>query len=48
MPLRAVVEASAGQPVRQQRLLLQASVYDEEQDEDVEVPTISYRVALPA
>ncbi len=38
-----VVEAAMGQPVRQQTLQLQASVYDDTIDEDVEVPTIEYR-----
>ena len=44
-PVRSVVEAATGSPARSVTLLLQASCYDEDAEEDVEVPTIAYRVA---
>lgn len=44
LPVRSVVEAATNQPQSATTLLLQASCYDEESDEDVEVPTIAYRV----
>ena len=47
LPVHAAVEAATGQPARQQTLRLQASVYDEEKEEDVEVPTVEYRRASP-
>jgi len=43
LPVRDVVEAATGAPVRGAAVRLQASVYDEETEEDVEVPTIEYR-----
>ena len=42
-----VVEAATGKPSRAKTLLLQASFYDEEKDEDVEAPTVAYRQPGP-
>ena len=45
MPVRAVVQAAKGGQIRSQTIRMQASCYDEEQDEDVDVPVVAYRVA---
>ena len=45
MGVRAAVEAATGVAARaDETLRLQASVYDEESEEDVEMPTVTYRV----
>ena len=45
MGVQAAVEAATGVAARaEETLLLQASCYDEEIEEDVEMPTVHYRV----
>ena len=43
MTLRDVVREASGLGARSPTLFLQANCYDEDEDEDVEVPTIAYR-----
>ena len=47
MGVSKVVEDAAGTSVVGQAVSLQASCYDEEQEEDVEVPTVVYQVVPP-
>ena len=44
MPVRAVVEAATGGDPCGEMFLLQASVYDDEEEEDLEAPPVVYRV----
>lgn len=45
MGVRAAVEAATGaKPRADETLRLQVSCYDEETEEDVEMPTVAYRV----
>jgi ubiquitin-activating enzyme E1 len=44
MGIRSVVEMATGHPPNGETILLHASCYDEEAEEDVEVPTIAYHV----
>ena len=43
MPVREAAAAAAGEPPPPATLRLQASVYDEEAEEDVEVPVVVYK-----
>ena len=44
----AVVEAATGRRPRGTAVLLQVSCYDDEQEEDVDVPTIAYSIGAGA
>lgn len=45
MPVHEVVQAAKGAAVRSQTIRMQASCYDEEREEDVDVPVVAYRIA---